>query len=64
MIYESPKQLRALTMVTLDTPPYSFDITLNGLQRNKDGLYSFSDMMERFDEKIGAYDQLQKDYAE
>ena len=64
MIYESPDQLRELKMVTPDTPPCSYDLTLPGIERNEDGLYRFSDVMTRFNEQIAAYDQLQKDYAD
>jgi hypothetical protein len=51
-------------MVTPETPPYSYDLTLSGLQRNDDGLYRFADVMERFNETFAAYDQLEKDYRE
>lgn len=64
LIYESPDQMRELAMVTPDTPPHSFDLSLQGLERNEDGLYRFSDIMDRFNESIAAYDQLQKDYAD
>ncbi len=64
LVYESPDQLRSLSMVTPETPPYSYDLTLSGLQRNDDGLYRFADVMERFNEAFAAYDQLEKDYAD
>jgi glucose-1-phosphatase len=51
-------------MVTPDTPPCSYDLTLSDIERNEDGLYRFVDVMNCFDETIAAYDQLKADYAE
>jgi glucose-1-phosphatase len=64
LVYESPEQLRSMSMVTPDTPPCSYDLTLSDIERNEDGLYRFADVMKRFDETIAAYDQLKADYAE
>ena len=64
LVYESPDQLRDLSMVTLDSPPCSYDLSLTDMERNEDGLYRFEDVMDRFSETIAAYDQLAEDYAD
>ena len=38
-----------------------YPLTLNGLTKNADGLYRLSDVEQRFDQAIAAYDQLPKD---
>ena len=56
LIYQSTAQLRNLEILTLDNPPKIYSLRLKGLQMNDDGLYLFSDVVQRFDEAIAAYD--------
>lgn len=63
LIYQSVDQLRDLSLLTLEGPPVSFQIRLDGLEQNEDGLYSFSDLMSRFDEAIDSYHQLPELYG-
>lgn len=60
LIYQSTQQLRDRDMVTLDNPPMKYEIHLNGLQANEDGLYLYSDVMTRLQSSIAAYDALSK----
>ena len=39
----------------------SYPLSLNGLTRNKDGLYRLSDVEQRFDQAIAAYNKLPQD---
>ena len=61
LVYQSTTQLRDRTMLSLETPPMIYPLTLNGLTKNTDGLYRLSDIEHRFDQAIAAYDQLPKD---
>ena len=61
LVYQSTPQLRDRTMLSLDNPPMSYPLSLNGLTRNKDGLYRLSDVEQRFDQAIAAYDKLPQD---
>ena len=61
LVYQSTTQLRDRTMLSLDNPPMSYPLSLNSLTRNKDGLYRLSDVEQRFDQAIAAYDKLPQD---
>lgn len=61
LVYQTTEQLRNRTMLSLDTPPMVYPLTLHGLTQNADGLYRLSDVQQRFKEAIGAYDELPKD---
>lgn len=61
LVYQSADQLRKRTMLSLDTPPMIYPLTLNGLKQNTDGLYRLSDLQQRFKDAIAAYDALPKD---
>ena len=54
MVYQSTRQLRNMEMLTLENPPQIFPLTFNGIERNKDGLYRLSDILDRFGEAIDA----------
>lgn len=58
LVYQSTDQLRTRSMLTLDNPPMMYQIELNGLQKNEAGLYLYSDLQQRFQESIDAYDAL------
>lgn len=64
MVYQSTDQLRGLTLLTPENPPMSCDLTLNGLQKNADGLYAYDDVRARIQEATDAYDQLEQDYPQ
>lgn len=61
LVYQSVNQLRNRTMLSLDTPPMIYSLTLNGLKQNADGLYRLSDVQQRFKDAIAAYDKLPAD---
>ena len=63
LVYQSVDQLRELDMLDLEHSPVVFSVTLSGLNKNKDGLYSVSDIKGRFDSSISEYDKLVSKYA-
>lgn len=61
LVYQTTEQLRNRTMLSLNTPPMSYPLTLDGLAKNADGLYRLHDVQQRFQEVIDAYDALPRD---
>lgn len=62
LVYQSPDQLRNLTLLDLDNPPMVFPLKLKGLQANADGLYKLADVERRFLEALRAYDSIPDSY--
>lgn len=61
LVYQSTEQLRDRLMLSLNNPPMIFQLKLKGLVQNADGLYKLSDLQNRFNEAITAYDNLPDD---
>lgn len=62
LVYLSVDQLRKLQIIDLDNPPMVYDLSLNGLTKNKDGMYTLSDVQNRFNESIQSYDAIVAKY--
>ena len=58
LIYASTNQIRSESNLTYSEPPVAYRLHLDGLQQNSDGLYSLSDLEQRFSKAIEAYDSL------
>ena len=58
LVYASATQLRGLTLLSPSCPPMALPLHLRGLVPNADGLYLLSDLEQRFEEAIAAYDSL------
>ena len=58
LVYASAAQLRGLTLLSPSCPPMALPLHLRGLVPNADGLYLLSDLEQRFQEAITAYDSL------
>ena len=64
LMYQSTEQLRNTTMLKLDTPPAIYVLSFEGLEKNADGLYAYSDITGRLDKAINTYDELAAEYGE
>ena len=64
LVYNSVDQLRNLSLLSAENPPMSFDLSLEGLAKNEDGLYAYADLRARIQESIEAYDQLLDEYPD
>lgn len=62
LVYASAEQLRNFSIMDSENPPYAVPLTLEGLEKNEDGLYKADAVLERFDEAIGEYDRLLEKY--
>lgn len=58
IVYQSTDQLRGNTPLDLKTRPQVFQLSLKGLTRNADGLYTLEDVNDRFEQAINAYDDI------
>ena len=58
LVYQHVGQLRQMPLLSLDNPPMSIPLFLEGMTTNSDGLYLLSDLVPRFEERIAAYDHL------
>ena len=58
LVHASADQLRGLTLLSPSCPPMALPLHLKGLTPNADGLYLLSDLEQRFEQAISAYDSL------
>ena len=64
LVYQSTDQLRNLALLTDGVAPVSFDLSLEGITKNADGLYAYDDVRSRIQEAIDAYGALVNEYGE
>ncbi|WP_067142543.1 histidine-type phosphatase [Oceanivirga salmonicida] len=57
-MYQSTEQLRNLSILDLNNPPVIIPLKIKGLKTNKDGLYSFEDVIKKFNKAINAYENI------
>lgn len=48
LVYASDKQMRDLEQLSLENPPMIYPLEFNGLQKNRDGLYRYDDLIALF----------------
>ena len=53
MVYQKVDQLRINTLLDLDNPPAVYPIKLKDIKINEDGLYDFSNVINRFERAVG-----------
>ena len=58
IVYQSVDQLRNMELLDLDNPPMIYPLTLSGLQKNADGLYSMEDVNQRFEQALRDYENI------
>lgn len=58
LVYQTPDQLRNISLLDLDNPPMVFPLQLKGLTPNEDGLYLLEDINKRFAECFEAYENI------
>ena len=62
LVYQKTEQLRDIDLLSSDNPPAIYTISLKGLSAEKEGLYKESDVLDRFEKAIDAYDSLSETY--
>lgn len=58
LVYQSVDQLRNMELLDLDNPPMIYPLSFSGLQKNADGLYKMSDVANRFEQALRAYEAI------
>lgn len=58
LVYQTPDQLRNISLLDLDNSPMVFPLQLKGLTPNEDGLYLLEDVNKRFAECFKAYENI------
>lgn len=58
IVYQSINQLRNMELLDLDNPPMIYPLTLKGLTKNADGLYSMEDLNARFEQALRDYEKI------
>ena len=58
LVYAATSQIREESTLSYANPPAAVRLRLDGLRENADGLYSLSDVEQRFEKAIAAYDAL------
>lgn len=58
IVYQSVDQLRNMELLDLDNPPMIYPLTLSGLQKNADGLYSMEDVNQCFEQALRDYENI------
>ena len=58
LVYQSIDQLRNMELLDLDNPPMIYPLSFKGMQKNADGLYKMSDVANRFEQAIRAYEAI------
>ena len=64
LVYQTTEQLRSLTLLADGEEPASVELSLEGLDKNEDGLYAYDAVRERFQEAIDAYDAMVEEYSD
>jgi len=62
--YATSEQVRNLSMLSLETPPASFDLDFEDLERNEDGLFTLQDVKQRLQDVTSYYESLPEVYPE
>ena len=58
LVYQSATQMQRREPMSLENPPILVPLRLKGLHANEDGLYSFDEIVRRFEEAIAAADEV------
>lgn len=58
LVYQTVDQLRDMELLDLDNPPQVYQLSLKGMTKNSDGLYKMSDLADRFEQTLRAYESI------
>jgi glucose-1-phosphatase len=62
MVYQKTEQLRDMSLLGTDNPPGIYSLRIKGLEADENGMYNAQDILDRFDDAIGAYDSMVEEY--
>ena len=64
LVYQTTRQLRELSLLSLEDPPAEQPLAFNGVEVNEDGMIAEAELLAMFDNAISAYDLLVEEYDE
>ena len=64
LMYQNADQLRGMTLLSLDNQPETVELSLAGLEKNSDGLYSFADLRGRLRKASSQYYKIVSKYGD
>ena len=64
LVYQSTRQLREMTPLTLENPPMVYPLRFADVPLNADGMATEEDVLAMLDRAIEAYEELQEKYGE
>lgn len=47
-----------MELLDLNNPPQVYSLSLKGMNKNSDGLYKMSDLADRFEQTLRAYESI------
>ncbi len=62
LVYQSAEQMRKMTMLSLENPPMSVQMSFQGVEENDDGMMAEADFLALMDRSVNAYDELLEKY--
>ena len=62
LVYQNVDQLRSAEGLTLDNPPETVPISFTGVQTNEQGMIAEEDLMDLFESKIDAFEEIKEAY--
>ena len=64
LVYQSTRQLREMTPLTLENPPMVYPLRFADVPLNADGMATEEDVLAMLDRALEAYEELQEKYGE
>ncbi|WP_300506726.1 histidine-type phosphatase [uncultured Duncaniella sp.] len=58
LVYQTVDQLRDMELLDLNNPPQVYSLSLKGMTKNSYGLYKMSDLADRFEQTLRAYESI------
>lgn len=58
IVYQSVDQLKNMSLLDLENPPVIYQLSLSGVEKNSDGLYKMTDLLNAFEKAIAAYQAI------
>lgn len=58
LVYQTTEQLRGMELLDEENHPAIYPVSLKGVKKNSDGLYTEKAFEKRFDDAIAEYDHL------
>lgn len=55
LLYQSTEQIQKMSILSLENPPMSFNLSFKGLEKAENGMYRYEDFMNHIEKTLDAY---------